>query len=78
MYEPTSPSQSPQMSRRLFPEIGHIDFDALAPDQRNLPLNDSESSSESDSTCPELDSTVRTKGMNCMIFALYFHEALCR
>jgi hypothetical protein len=66
------------MSRPLFPEIEHIDFDALAPDQRNLPLNGSESSSESDSMCPELDSTIRTKGINRMIFALYFHGALYR
>jgi hypothetical protein len=78
MYEPTSPSQSPQMSRLLFPEIGHINFDALAPDQRNLPLSSSESSSDSDSTCPELGSTIKTKGINHIIFALCFHGALYR
>lgn len=78
MYEPTSPLQSPQTSRLLFPEIGHMDFDALAPDQRNLPLNGSESSPESDSTCSELDSTMTTKGINHIIFALYFHEAFYR
>jgi len=62
----------------LFPELGHVDFNALAPDQRNCGSNNSESSDESDVTCPELPEVTTIKGTYCIIFALYFHGALCR
>ena len=79
-YLPSSLSPSPQQTNHLFPNIGHVDFDALGVEQGIEHSKKSGHSLRSDESSPEaeiaslplvqIDATRTTGGMNHIILAL--------